>query len=97
MKYCLNCIDPDTRPNSRFNKNGICASYVDNLKNANTLKKHDLSWMNGLASKNKLFPYKYLSPRDFKKNKIKFSKFFKINSDLVYNKKLKYIIFGKGM
>ena len=39
----------------------------------------------------------YLKKNDDKKNKIKFSKFFKINSDLVYNKKLKYIIFGKGM
>ena len=39
----------------------------------------------------------YLKKNDNKKNKIKFSKFFKINSDLVYNEKPKYIIFGKGM
>ena len=39
----------------------------------------------------------YLKKNDDKKNKIKFSKFFKINSDLVYNQKRKYIIFGKGM
>ena len=24
MKYCKNCLQPDTRPNSRFNEKGIC-------------------------------------------------------------------------
>lgn len=24
MKYCLNCLQPDTRPNTKFNRDGIC-------------------------------------------------------------------------
>ena len=41
MKYCSNCIDPDTRPNSRFNKNGICPSCDDYLKNVNDITPTD--------------------------------------------------------
>ena len=32
MKYCSNCIDPNTRPNSKLNKKGLCLSCEDYLK-----------------------------------------------------------------
>ncbi len=32
MKYCKNCLDPDTRPNSKFNHEGICIA-CENIKN----------------------------------------------------------------
>ena len=33
MKYCAKCLQPDTRPNTVFNKDGICpaCSYHDTL------------------------------------------------------------------
>ena len=35
MKYCLNCLQPDTRPNTYFTKDGICpaCNYFKELKN----------------------------------------------------------------
>ena len=35
MKYCLNCLQPDTRPNTYFTKEGICpaCNYFNQLKN----------------------------------------------------------------
>ena len=35
MKYCKNCLQPDTRPGTRFDKNGICpaCNYFESLKN----------------------------------------------------------------
>jgi N-acetyl sugar amidotransferase len=34
MKYCTNCVQPDTRPNSRFSPNGLCPAcvYFESLK-----------------------------------------------------------------
>lgn len=35
MKYCKKCLQPDTRPNTRFDANGICpaCNYFDSLAN----------------------------------------------------------------
>tara|TARA_A100001035_G_scaffold272157_1_gene261110 strand:+ start:238 stop:1371 length:1134 start_codon:yes stop_codon:yes gene_type:complete len=35
MKYCLNCLQPDTRPNTFFTEKGICpaCNYFNKLKN----------------------------------------------------------------
>ena len=35
MKYCLNCLQPDTRPNTFFSEKGICpaCNYFNKLKN----------------------------------------------------------------
>lgn len=34
MKYCSKCLQPDTRPNTRFDENGVCpaCNYFDTLK-----------------------------------------------------------------
>ena len=34
MKYCINCLQPDTRPNTKFLKNGLCpaCNYFGELK-----------------------------------------------------------------
>ena len=34
MKYCTNCVQPDTRPNSLFSSNGLCPAcvYFESLK-----------------------------------------------------------------
>jgi N-acetyl sugar amidotransferase len=34
MKYCTNCVQPDTRPNSHFSSNGLCpaCNYFESLK-----------------------------------------------------------------
>jgi len=37
MKYCKKCLIPDTRPNGKFNEEGICiqCTYSNNLQNVN--------------------------------------------------------------
>jgi len=37
MKYCKNCLQPDTRPNTQFSLEGLCPAciYFDCLKNVN--------------------------------------------------------------
>jgi N-acetyl sugar amidotransferase len=41
MKYCVKCLQPDTRPNIRFDENGICpaCNYHDTLKNVDWDKR----------------------------------------------------------
>ena len=48
MKYCTNCIDVNTRPNSKFNSDGLCLSCenyfnengtFDEVEKENILKK----------------------------------------------------------
>ena len=39
MKYCSNCLQPNTRPNSKFTKNGLCPA-CDYFK-----KTEDIDWM----------------------------------------------------
>ena len=37
MKYCKNCIMPDTRPDQIFNKEGICNACVSFENNKKVL------------------------------------------------------------
>ena len=39
MKYCLKCLQPDTRPNSKFSENGICPACVYHEKTK------DIDWV----------------------------------------------------
>jgi N-acetyl sugar amidotransferase len=41
MKYCVKCLQPDTRPNIRFDENGICpaCNYHDSLKSVDWEKR----------------------------------------------------------
>ena len=38
MKYCTNCLQPDTRPNTKFTDEGLCpaCNYFDQC--------HDIDW-----------------------------------------------------
>ena len=42
MKYCRKCLQPDTRPNIYFSKDGICPAciYHEELKNINWEERH---------------------------------------------------------
>ena len=37
MKYCLRCLQPDTRPGIRFDANGVCpaCNYYESLRSVN--------------------------------------------------------------
>ena len=37
MKYCTRCLQPNTRPNTKFNENGLCpaCNYVEHAKGIN--------------------------------------------------------------
>lgn len=43
MKYCNNCLQPDTRPGIKFNENGICPAcvYSSSLNNVDWDKRKD--------------------------------------------------------
>lgn len=46
MKYCTNCLQPDTRPNTAFNESGICPACEFSAKKASSQwskPKYDLS------------------------------------------------------
>ena len=51
MKYCKKCLEPSTRPNNTFNKQGICkvCEYYDSLKEVN--------WEERLEILNDLVPF----------------------------------------
>ena len=39
MRFCINCVTPDTRPDLRFNDQGICDACISSQK------KHDeIDW-----------------------------------------------------
>ena len=38
MKYCKNCLYPDTKPQLVFNDNGICSACI------NSTKKDEINW-----------------------------------------------------
>lgn len=44
MKYCKNCLQPDSRPNTYFNDDGICpaCSYHDELKNVDWEERFEI-------------------------------------------------------
>ena len=44
MKYCNRCLQPDTRPNSKFNDHGICPAcdYFESLQSVDWLERHDI-------------------------------------------------------
>jgi len=44
MKYCRNCLQPDTRPNSRFTPDGLCPAcdYFDRLKETDWQERYDI-------------------------------------------------------
>lgn len=44
MKYCKKCIQPDTRPNTKFSHEGICpaCTYFDELKNVNWQERYEI-------------------------------------------------------
>jgi len=44
MKYCRNCLQPDTRPNTRFSEAGICPAcdYFDRLKETDWDERYDI-------------------------------------------------------
>jgi N-acetyl sugar amidotransferase len=44
MKYCKRCLQPDTRPNSKFLPSGICPAcdYFDRLKDVDWLERYEI-------------------------------------------------------
>ena len=44
MKYCTSCLQPDTRPNTYFSKEGICpaCNYHSMLKNINWKQRYKI-------------------------------------------------------
>ena len=44
MKYCRTCLQPDTRPNTKFNKNGICPAcdYYSHFKNVDWQERSEI-------------------------------------------------------
>ena len=44
MLYCSRCLQPNTRPNTLFDSNGICpaCNYFENLKNINWLEQEQI-------------------------------------------------------
>jgi N-acetyl sugar amidotransferase len=44
MKYCKHCLQPDTRPNSRFTFDGICSAcdYFDKLQFVDWLERYEI-------------------------------------------------------
>lgn len=44
MKYCKHCLQPDTRPNSKFNLKGICPAceYFQHLKDVDWDERYDI-------------------------------------------------------
>ena len=44
MKYCINCLEPNTRPRTKFNKSGLCSacSYINSKSKISSKKRIDL-------------------------------------------------------
>jgi N-acetyl sugar amidotransferase len=44
MKYCVRCLQPDTRPNSRFNAEGVCPAchYFSELQHVDWKERHEI-------------------------------------------------------
>ena len=44
MKYCTNCLQPDTRPNSRFTETGVCpaCNYFRELRNVDWQERYEI-------------------------------------------------------
>lgn len=44
MKYCKRCLQPDTRPNSKFNENGICPAcdYFEHLQSVDWQDRYEI-------------------------------------------------------
>ena len=44
MKYCKRCLQPDTRPNSKFNDHGICSAcdYFESLQSVDWLERYEI-------------------------------------------------------
>lgn len=44
MKYCSNCLQPDTRPNTVFSENGICpaCTYFDHLADVDWHERYEI-------------------------------------------------------
>lgn len=44
MKYCTRCLQPDTRPNTRFTPEGICPAcdYFERLKNVDWQERYEI-------------------------------------------------------
>ena len=43
MKYCLRCLQPDTRPNTKFSGNGICPAceYFETLRDVDWAEREN--------------------------------------------------------
>jgi N-acetyl sugar amidotransferase len=44
MKYCQRCLQPDTRPNTRFNAEGVCPAcdYVERLQSVDWQERYEI-------------------------------------------------------
>ncbi len=44
MKYCIRCVQPDTRPNTKFSPEGICpaCAYYDELKKVDWQERYEI-------------------------------------------------------
>lgn len=44
MKYCSRCLQPDTRPNSQFNEEGVCpaCTYFEKLKDVDWQERYEI-------------------------------------------------------
>ena len=59
MKFCKICLQPDTRPNTRFAKNQICpaCNYFKKLKNVDWEERYEI--LNNLITENPKRPGQY--------------------------------------
>ena len=88
MKYCIKCLQPDTRPGTKFSKEGLCPACIYNKNKNYWHEKEPNVWnFRGLSS----YLKKTKDPRIIKKD----SKFI-CNSDINLGKKENHITFGKG-
>jgi len=46
MKYCMRCLQPDTRPNSKFNEQGVCPAcdYFERLQSVDWQERYETLW-----------------------------------------------------
>lgn len=44
MKYCIRCLQPDTRPNTRFHESGLCPAcyYFDELQHVDWQERYEI-------------------------------------------------------
>ena len=54
MKYCINCIQPDTRPNTKFLRNGLCpaCNYFTKLQDVDWHERFEI--LQRLVRRNKI-------------------------------------------